>query len=173
MSELTPEELKIIAEGLNNYEIVPESGCWLWLGTLSEKGYGTKNIFGKIMRAHRLSYMVHKGDIPDDLIVRHTCDIPCCINPEHLIVGTNADNNQDRMNRGRGASGEKVGTSKLTDDVVAEIFLAEGTYRDIADRYGINNTNVSLIKNRKSWKHVTQNLGEPPKGVRKYMWGKA
>jgi len=166
------EQLKVIAEGINNYEVVTESGCWLWLGSLSSKGYGTKSIFGKIMRAHRLSYVAHKGDIPEGLIVRHTCDVRCCINPDHLVVGTNADNTQDMMERGRGALGEKSGTSKLTKELVEQIFLAEGTYRDIAKRFNIDNTNVSVIKNRKSWVHVTKDLGEPPKGTREYRWGK-
>jgi hypothetical protein len=80
----------------------PNSGCWLWTGGLTKSGYGS---FGADtnwpMRAHRYSYLRFNGPIPDGQVVRHKCDVMCCVNPKHLEVGTQADNMNDAKTRGR------------------------------------------------------------------------
>jgi len=83
----------------NNVIIIDD--CWIWMGSRSKKGYGVFNIKGKQKKAHRISYEFHKGEIPDGLFVCHRCDTPQCINPDHLFLGTNHDNMQDAMNKGR------------------------------------------------------------------------
>lgn len=75
----------------------PNSGCWLWIGKVAHNGYG---IWGN-ERAHRKSYRLHKGPIPDGLFVCHTCDVRSCINPDHLWLGTHKENMQDIVNKGR------------------------------------------------------------------------
>lgn len=85
------------------FEPIPFSGCWIWTGALDGRGYGqmaTTN--GKSpKKAHRVSYELFNGAIPDGLVVRHKCDIPCCVNPWHLEIGTQKDNMQDASARGR------------------------------------------------------------------------
>lgn len=99
-----------------NYIPVPESGCWLWTASVLHFGYGGISVGGKTMRAHRLSYQVYKGKIPNGLKVLHKCDTPLCINPDHLYLGTHEDNMRDMRirNRTNGAKGEDHPDAKLT-----------------------------------------------------------
>lgn len=81
----------------------PNSGCWLWVGgTRDKRGYGNWIRQGFDTRsAHRISWMMHKGPIPDGLHVLHKCDVTLCVNPEHLFLGTNQDNIDDKVRKGR------------------------------------------------------------------------
>ena len=79
----------------------PNTGCWLWTGAAVPKGYGTFNIEGKFHRAPRVSWTLFRGDIPAGLLVLHHCDLPLCVNPEHLFLGTNADNQLDSIRKNR------------------------------------------------------------------------
>lgn len=80
----------------------PMSGCWLWLDKLTRDGYGQMTYKMKSMRAHRWSYSIHVGPIPNGLLVCHKCDTPACVNPKHLFVGTVKDNTEDMIKKGRG-----------------------------------------------------------------------
>lgn len=84
--------------------IVPESGCWIWNGSINNKGYGQLN--GKY--AHRVSYELVKGPIPEGMYLLHSCDVPCCVNPAHLRPGTQKDNMRDAAERGRIARGARL-----------------------------------------------------------------
>ena len=88
---------------LNNVEIITESGCWIWMLGVDYKGYGIVNIpsVRKTIRAHRAAYQEFKGPIPEKMHVLHSCDTPCCCNPNHLRSGTNLDNMRDKCERGR------------------------------------------------------------------------
>lgn len=86
---------------LQNYEPVPESGCWIWLGTTSWSGYGSLMFKGRHIRAHRASWELVNGPMPEDLQACHTCDIPSCINPAHIWPGTRSDNMKDAVRKGR------------------------------------------------------------------------
>jgi hypothetical protein len=81
--------------------IIEKNGCWLWNRALSAKGYGNVRYGNTIWRAHRLSFTLYKGEIPEGLLVCHTCDEPSCVNPEHLFLGTAADNTHDCILKGR------------------------------------------------------------------------
>ena len=77
------------------------NSCWLWTGPISTNGYGLFCFNSKITRAHRFSFTISKGEIPKDKIICHKCDIPLCVNPDHLWLGTHADNTADKMKKGR------------------------------------------------------------------------
>lgn len=85
----------------SNFIPEPMSGCWLWLNHTNETGHGSFRMDGKRPSAHRASYELNVGPVPDGLCVRHRCDTPSCVNPDHLELGTWADNNADRSRRGR------------------------------------------------------------------------
>ncbi len=82
---------------LQYIKICPLSGCWIWQGTIKRDGYGTLDVDYKIKRAHRLSYEIFKGPIPENMFVCHSCDNPPCVNPEHLWIGDNQDNQIDSV----------------------------------------------------------------------------
>jgi len=81
-------------------------GCWEWTGTCTANGYGQIKAFGKMVSAHRFSYELHKGPIPSGLEVMHSCDNKKCVNPDHLLAGTHAQNMREAGERGRMRSGE-------------------------------------------------------------------
>lgn len=133
-----------------------DSGCLEFNGSKDKDGYGVVKTGGRVRKLHRLSYERFKGEIPEDLVIRHTCDNPSCWNPEHLIVGTHKENYQDMVSRGRDnkAKGSSHGRAKLTEDQVKEIrlLLFEGVYqKDIAIKFCVNQTLISFIKLNKIW----------------------
>ena len=134
-----------------------EPGCWLWVGSTSDNGYGNIAVDHPrdIRLAHRVSYEMHKGPIPEGLLVRHKCDMRCCVNPAHLEVGTQRDNLKDMVERGRAYKGNPRGTRrKLNEAAVAAIRAAGKTgerHRDIAKRFGMSQAQVSKIIARESW----------------------
>lgn len=141
------------------WEQVDQSGeCWLWTGSLSPKGYGNFQARreGKITwKAHRYAYMLLRGKIPKGLHVLHRCDNPQCVNPDHLWLGTNADNHADKLRKGRQSKGRRVNTAKLTEAQVLEIFHSEVPGTRLCEKYGVHNSVIYNIRNRKIWKHVT------------------
>lgn len=119
--------------------------CWEWTASQNGRGYGQigRGCAGEgTALAHRVSYEIHHGDIPAGLIVRHKCDNRVCVNPDHLELGTHADNTQDMLERGRAnpPRGERSGNAKLTAEQVASIRAvpAGGRVRDLALEYGIS-----------------------------------
>lgn len=136
--------------------VIKGDGCWIWTGC-KQKEYGVFGLNRKIIKAHRYSYVFHNGEIKDNLIVRHKCDNPSCVNPNHLELGTGADNMMDRDIRGRNVKGERVHTSKINNEIVKKIrnlYSLGYKQKDIAKTYLIAESNVSLICNKKTWKHV-------------------
>ena len=133
--------------------------CWEWQSTISKNGYGQFSINNKKQLAHRVSYILHYGEIPIGMLVCHSCDNRKCVNPEHLFLGTNEDNMKDMINKKRAkyASGEKAGSSKLTNEDVKDIRLAydnNETTRQIAKKYNMNHSTIWNIVSGKTWKHI-------------------
>ena len=133
-----------------------ENGCWIWTAS-TRHGYGQFCIDGKIWKANRVAYKLWKGEIPDGLLVRHKCDVPTCVNPEHLEVGTQQDNMDDMVRAGRQnkLKGETNGGAKLTEAQVLDIRLRKGqTQVELAREFGISKTQICNIRNGKRWKHL-------------------
>jgi hypothetical protein len=86
------------------------------------------------------------------MFVCHSCDNPKCCNPDHLFLGTPADNSADSVGKKRNAKGERNGRSKLTQEQVNEIRLMSGLHREIAEKYGVTRSMITLIKNYSNWK---------------------
>lgn len=126
---------------------INDSGCWNWLGSKTANGYGNmRTQFGN-MYTHRVSWMVHYGQIPSDLCVLHKCDNKPCVNPEHLFLGTYQDNHNDMRAKGRDAYGHNA---KLTRDQVNEVkqLLSQGalSQRQIANLYNVSRSCVLQIR---------------------------
>jgi len=132
--------------------------CWLWIGVLSTYGYGLLKRDYKQVGAHRISWEIHNGQIPDGMYVCHKCDVRRCVNPAHLFLGTASDNNRDMAAKGRlvNPKGERHGISKLTECQAREIKGAPwGTRSALARRFGISRTAADAIAKGKSWKWLT------------------
>lgn len=136
-------------------------GCWEWTGTTTPTGYGRTTRRGQEWYTHRLAWAMENGPIPDRLQVMHICDNPPCVRPDHLTLGTFAANMQDKHRKGRakgsGVKGSRVGTSKLTEGLVAEIRLKHSSGSSIhglARAYGVTRTSVRRVVNNESWRHV-------------------
>lgn len=136
--------------------------CWLWKGTTrGHMRYGAISFKCKMLAVHRLSYEMHIGPIPPGLLVMHTCDVPRCVNPNHLKIGTNQDNIDDKMNKNRhhrtGPRGEKSGIAKLTNSAVNTIRLlwqkGEHTQQQIADIFKVNQSQISRVIRKLTWKY--------------------
>lgn len=144
-------------------KVQKSDGCWMWRGGKSDKrGYGLT--CGDY--AHRVSWKLHRGEIPEGLEVCHHCDNPSCVNPEHLFVGTRQDNLKDMARKGRQVfqrhpekqpRGERQHLAKLTEfrvRVIREEVAAGKPHKEIAALFGITPTTVRDVAYRKTWKHI-------------------
>lgn len=143
------------------------SGCWLWHASQTSAGYGNLNYQGEYLYAHRCSFDAANGEgASEGIVVRHRCDNPCCINPVHLIGGTQADNSEDAWRRGRmnPIHGEQHPRSVLTEQIVlqARKMAAEGvSLHEIADLLGFRRNAISAAVTGETWKYLPGALGLP------------
>lgn len=138
------------------------SGCWEWQGCRNSDGYGSFRFGGKAMLAHRFSYEHHTAEIPKGMHILHHCDNPCCVNPDHLFVGTHSDNMKDMYAKGRHkkvrlfgeahpstslSEGEVIGMRKMYNETPMKM-------KDIASHFGIKSGTVQAICAGNSWKQL-------------------
>ena len=147
-------------------KVEKSDGCWLWTGSTNRGlGRGARRPYGRIglesprrksMLVHRYSWQLHKGSIPEGMCVCHRCDTPLCVNPEHLFLGTAADNSADMVSKAR-AKGAKPGAqhhgAKLSEQDVREIreLAPEVSGKYLALYYGVSKSQVHRIISGKQW----------------------
>ena len=144
--------------------------CWEWKGAYRPRtGYGSITVNKKSISTHRYSYSINKGEIPKGLCVLHSCDNPICVNPNHLTVGTHAENSSDMVRKGRQAKGIRSGRytkpeknvkgiknhlHKLTEAQVLEIRASKHKTKELALLYGVRVDTILDIRSRHTWKHI-------------------
>jgi hypothetical protein len=134
-----------------------KTDCLEWTKSKFNNGYGKIWCDGQNRGAHRVSYELHRGAIPIGSYVCHKCDNRACINPDHLFLGTAAENAADRDAKGRQARGNSSGTSKLSESDIPSIRAAFSVSNvEMGKRYGVNNATISSIRLGKTWSHVKQ-----------------
>jgi len=121
-------------------------------------GYCVIMINGKRILLHRYIYIETFGPIKAGNVIRHTCDNTLCINPNHLVEGTNADNSRDMVNRNRSGKGIRNANSKLTEQQVIEIFNSTDSNKELAQKYNTDDTTIWYIKAGKRWGHLTKTI---------------
>jgi HNH endonuclease len=143
----------------------PNSGCWIWTASINRLGYGTVAHKGKIWKAHRVSWDLYTGVIPEGMSVLHKCDNRLCVNPDHLFLGDQTDNMRDMVAKGRGKTpslrGEKNPMSKLTAASVSEIRLrvkSGATQKSLCPVYGVAPMTISRVVRGETWKEGTNHV---------------
>jgi len=160
-----PQWIKMVARFYAKVNQDAPNDCWEWTAHCNEHGYGRMKIDGKHQLAHRVSWLIHNGTIPDiagsdcrGTCVLHHCDNRKCVNPDHLFLGTHKDNLTDMANKGRSVPvvGDAHVFSKLTYKKVQEIIYKDQFFsqRILASEYGVSQRTIGNIVNRRSWKHV-------------------
>lgn len=136
--------------------------CWLWMGNTDQNGYGRIGVLFRSRLAHRLSWEINRGPIPPNLHVLHRCDVPGCVNPDHLFLGTQADNVADMIKKGRKAPlprGSDHVSSTLSEADVMEIrrlILIGMRQREVALYFRMSQAQVWRIGRRQHWRHLPQ-----------------
>lgn len=143
--------------------------CWIWIGAISTHGYGKLTEGGKTMLAHRVSFNMHYGPIPDGMLVCHSCDNRKCVNPKHLFLGTIQDNNADMCAKNRHAFGDRSGAKTKPDSIrkgelngravlrerdILEIRGSTLSQRKEARKRGVSKTLIGNIRRGDAWKCV-------------------
>jgi len=130
--------------------------CHEWTGAKDKDGYGKIMVDKRYKKTHRYAYELTFGEIPKGMLIAHACDNPCCCNPNHLFLTDIKGNNLDCRMKGRNVRGRKCHNSKLTEKDVLEIRNLKNKMGgiEIAKLYGVSRASISLILNRKIWKHI-------------------
>lgn len=143
---------------MKHVEVVTQSGCWIWMAATDKDGYGITTLNTRKLPAHRAAFRLFRGEVPSDKMVLHTCDVRCCVNPSHLFLGTNQDNMDDMLRKGRKPGGVAQHLAKLNDRQVAEIRASALSSRKLAQVYGVHQTTICDARRGYTWKHVQGEL---------------
>lgn len=142
----------------NNTEQVTESGCVIWMKSCNDGGYGQVKINGRLQRTHRVSWELSFGLIPKGMNVLHRCDTRCCVNPNHLFLGTQKDNMVDASTKKRikmpCQKGSLHSRAKLSETDILNIREDKRDNKTIAASYAISKSHVGNIKSKSKWPHL-------------------
>ena len=139
----------------NKVAKIPEAGCWIWLGAITNHGYGRMTLGRKThIAAHRASYELKNGPIPDGMLALHHCDIKWCVNPDHIFLGTQQNNMDDKVCKNRQANGVKHGMSKLTEEQAKEAKFGNVKPTELAKKFNCSATMIRQIRSGLYWKHL-------------------
>jgi hypothetical protein len=155
--------LEVVERFHEKWVVNKENGCWEWTASLAGKGYGQMKVPGTRRQeyAHRISYMIHCGNIPGDMQVCHTCDNPKCVKPSHLFLGTSGDNHLDMKEKDRHLNGERNKKAKLTEEQVRRIHelhsqgMSQGK---IGEAFGVSQGQVFRILHGIQWQHIYREI---------------
>jgi hypothetical protein len=137
---------------LKHSEPITEVGCWIWMGAVSNAGYGLCNSEKvKTASAHRVAYEAFIGKIPEGMVVAHACDNRLCVNPSHLWLATHKQNSQDMVKKSRSAKGEKCGKSKLNNEQVEFIRQSNLSHRKLGEMFNVSHVNIGYVKRGATW----------------------
>lgn len=153
--KITPPEIRFWAK----VDVTNPESCWYWKAAADKDNYGVFQISNKkSIGAHRMAYLLSYGPIPKFSVTRHKCDTPLCVNPNHLELGTQKDNINDKVVRNRQAKGSTNGQSRLNESLVLTIRklynTGEYTFLDLANKFNVHYSNIGYIINRKTWRHI-------------------
>jgi hypothetical protein len=146
---------KLIAKFHRLVQKGADDACWPWTGRKNERGYGRPTCDAISYRAHRIAWeLAHGSPVPDNRIIRHTCDNPSCCNPRHLLLGTPADNMRDAVKRERVALGSRREDAKLSEDAVLIIRNTTAPVSALARAFGVDRKTIRQARDATRWKHV-------------------
>ena len=135
--------------------VVNNTGCYICTSHAKDScGYHQLRYQGKRNKAHRLVYELNNGPLTSEQVVRHKCDNSSCINPDHLEIGTHADNVLDRVSRGRSAKGTRSGKAKLSEDDVVKIRLSPLSPTELSRIYSVGPEYITKVRKGKTWNHI-------------------
>lgn len=132
----------------------PNSGCWLWTGSVGGGGYGAFWMNGRHYLAHRAAYELFVRKPDPHQAVCHRCDMPLCVNPAHLFEGTRADNSADMVAKDRQSKGERRHNSKITSETAALIMASPLSDTEWAARLGVTKGAINHVRHRRNWRHI-------------------
>lgn len=144
-----------LGERIDFYSIPePNSGCILWMGAIQKSGYPKITVNKRSRRGNRVVYELHHGPIPRGMLVCHKCDVPACVNPRHLFLGSPFDNMADMLAKGRAITGEKRHFAKLTDDLVRQLRAGTISVHEAHEKTGISIRSAYAAKSGEKWRHI-------------------
>ena len=142
--------MKMTASFSRNYIPVTESGCWIWTGSVDRDGYGLIRAGRKTLRAHRVSMLVNKQTDPIGRHVLHCCDVPSCVNPDHLFIGDAFVNQVDSFSKSRNSS------AKVSHNDVLAIRLSDSPTAYLARKHSVSEWTIRRIRRKSTYKYVAR-----------------